>query len=238
MWRRGEGLRLVAAAGPSRPVGEKDRQMARVLLARAQRDGRFGASDVYEQRLEALAGVVTRADLDVLVADLDDLVPEPVRAQVLGVLRQAYGDGTLSSDGFDERTDRCLGMLTAKEAEALVSDLGYRIERAERAHRMRTLASRVASRVAPPAAVGICSGAAVLAAPVALGTGVGHWVPLAVGTGAFGAVCASGIALAWRLRPRPAWRAPMRAGELASRATRRGEASSECQRAPQRRAGR
>ncbi|MGC8470709.1 MAG: hypothetical protein ACP5PM_00225 [Acidimicrobiales bacterium] len=234
MWRRGAGLRLVAAAGPSRRIGEKDRQMARGLLARAQRDGQFGASDVYEQRLDALAGVVTRADLDVLVADLDELVPEPLRAQVLAVVRQAYADGTLPADGFDERTERCLGMLTAKEAEGLVSDLGYRIERAARAHRVRTLASRVA----PPAAVGICSGAAVLAAPVALGTGVGHWVPLAVATGAFGAVCASGVALAWKLRPRPAWRAPTRAGELPSKATRRGEASSECQRVPQRRAGR
>ena len=235
MWRRGGGLRLVAAAGPSRPIGEKDRQEARGLLARARREGRFGASDVYEQRLEALAGVVTRADLDVLVADLDELVPEPLRAQVLGVLRQAYADGTLPADGFDERTDRCLGMLTAKEAAALVADLGYRIERAGRAHRLRTLASRVA----PPAVVGVCSGAAVLAAPVALGTGVGHWMPLAVATGAFGSVCASGVALAWRLRrPGPAWRAPTRAGERPSRATRRGEAFSECQRAPRRRAGR
>ena len=207
MWRRGEGLRLVAAAGPSRPVGEKDRHMARVLLARAQREGRFGASDVYEQRLEALAGVVTRADLDVLVADLDELVPEALRAQVLAVVRQAYAGGTLPADGFYERTERCLGMLTATEAEALVFDLGYRIERAERAHRLRTLASRVA----PPAAVGVCSGAAVLGIPVALGTGVAHWVPLAVGTAVFGTACASGVALAWTLCPRPRWRAPVRA---------------------------
>ncbi|MDA8074897.1 MAG: DUF1707 domain-containing protein [Actinomycetota bacterium] len=210
MWRRGGGLRLVPAAGPPRRIGEKDRQEARGLLARAQREGRFGASDVYEQRLEALAVAVTRRDVDVLVADLDELVPEPLRAHVLAVVRQAYADGTLPADGFDERTERCLGMLTAKEAAALVADLGYQIERAGRAQRLRALASRVA----PPAAVGICSGAAVLAAPVALGTGVAHWMPLAVGTGVFGAVCASGVALAWRLRPRPAWRAPTRTREL------------------------
>ena len=210
MWRRGRGFRLVPVAGPPRRIGEKERQEARGLLARAQREGRFGASDVYEQRLEALAGVVTRADLDVLVADLDELVPEALRAQVLAVVRQAYAGGTLPADGFYERTERCLGMLTATEAEALVFDLGYRIERAERAHRLRTLASRVA----PPAAVGVCSGAAVLGIPVALGTGVAHWVPLAVGTGVFGTVCASGVALAWRLRPQPAWRAPTRAEEV------------------------
>jgi len=206
MWRRGTNLRLVRVAGPPRRIGEKDRQKARGLLARAQREGRFGALDVYEQRLEALAGAVSTGDLDALVADLDELVCEPVRVQLLAVIRRAYADGTLPADGFYERTERCLGMLTATEASALVSDLGYGLERTRSAHRLRALASRVA----PPALVGVCSGAAVLAAPVALGTGVAHWVPLAVGTGVFGTACASGVALAWRLRPLPGRRAPVR----------------------------
>ena len=207
MWRRGRGFRLVPVAGPPRRIGEKERQEARGLLARAQREGRFGASDVYEQRLEGLAGAVTKADLDAIVADLDELIPEATRAQLLAVIRQAHADGTLPADGFYERTERCLGTVTRNEAAALVTDLGYRIERAERATRLRKLASRVA----PPAVVGVCSGVAVLAAPVALGTGVAHWVPLAVGTAVFGTACASGVALAWTLCPRPRWRAPVRA---------------------------
>ena len=207
MWRRGRGFRLVPVAGPPRRIGEKERQEARGLLARAQREGRFGASDVYEQRLEGLVGAVTKADLDSIVADLDELIPEATRAQLLAVIRQAHADGTLPADGFYERTERCLGTVTRNEAAALVIDLGYRIERTERATRLRKLASRVA----PPAVVGVCSGAAVLAAPVALGTGVAHWVPLAVGTAAFGTMCTSGVMLAWTLRPRPRWRAPVRA---------------------------
>ncbi len=209
MWRRGRGFRLVPADGLPRRISEKERQEARGLLTRAQREGRFGASDVYEQRLEGLAGAVTKADLDAIVADLDELIPETTRAQLLAVVRQAHADGTLPADGFYERTERCLGAVTRNEAATLVSDLGYRIERAERVPRLRKLPSRVA----PPAVVGVCSGVAVLAAPVALGTGVAHWVPLAVGTAVFGTACASGVAFAWTLRSRPRWRAPVRARE-------------------------
>ena len=209
MWRRGRGFRLVPADGLPRRSSEKERQEARGLLTRAQREGRFGASDVYEQRLEGLAGAVTKADLDAIVADLDELIPETTRAQLLAVVRQAHADGTLPADGFYERTERCLGAVTRNEAATLVSDLGYRIERAERVPRLRKLPSRVA----PPAVVGVCSGVAVLAAPVALGTGVAHWVPLAVGTAVFGTACASGVAFAWTLRSRPRWRAPVRARE-------------------------
>ncbi len=220
MWRREAGLRLVPVPGPMTRIGEKDRQKARGLLARARREGRFGTSDVYEQRLERLAGAVSTADLDGLVADLDELVCEQLRAQLLAVVRRAYADGTLSADQFDERTERCLGMLRVTEATALVSDLGYRIERARRAHRLRSLAPRLIA----PAVVGVCSGAAVLAAPVALGTGVAHWVPLAVGTGVFGAACASGVALAWRLRPSTGWRSGVRgAGVPAGRRATRPE---------------
>ena len=209
MWRRGRGFRLVPADGLPRRISEKERQEARGLLTRAQREGRFGASDVYEQRLEGLAGAVTKADLDAIVADLDELIPETTRAQLLAVVRQAHADGTLPADGFYERTERCLGAVTRNEAATLVSDLGYRIERAERVPRLRKLPSCVA----PPAVVGVCSGVAVLAAPVALGTGVAHWVPLAVGTAVFGTACASGVAFAWTLRSRPRWRAPVRARE-------------------------
>lgn len=201
---RASRLRVVPAGGPAQPVTERERRAARRVLARAQHEGRFGVSDLYEQRLEALAGVATRAGLDVLVGDLDDLLTDPSRERVLEVIRHAHAVGTLQLADFDERTERCLGPITSQEAGTLVSDLGFRIERPAGPSRVR----RIASRAAPAAVVGVLSGAAVLAAPIGFGVGVSPWVPLAVGTGVFGALFAAVVTLAWKVRGPVVWRTP------------------------------
>lgn len=195
---------MVPAGGPARPVTERERRAARLLLARAQREGRFGVSDLYEVRLDALAGVATRAELELVVRDVDDLLTDATRERVLAVVRHAHAVGTLPLAGFDERTERCLGAITSQEAEALVSDLGYLVERTARPTRTR----RIASRAAPAALVGVLSGAAVLAAPIGFGVGVSPWVPLAAGTAVFGALFASVVTLAWKVRGPFRWRSP------------------------------
>jgi hypothetical protein len=200
--RRGKRFDLVPVTGPSKPLTESERREARDLLARAQGEGRFGSSDVYEQRLERLANASTKADLSPLLDDLDDLLDDSLRAGLLAVIRAAHARGHLSAEQFDQRTDRSLGALRATQARELVADLGYGIERQVNAPRLQVLVVRVI----PPVLAGVCSGAAVLAAPVALGTGVAHWVPLALGAGVFGTACASGVALAWRLRAPAGWR--------------------------------
>ncbi|HEY1734884.1 MAG TPA: DUF1707 domain-containing protein, partial [Acidimicrobiales bacterium] len=66
-----------------RRVGDVERSRAADALARAQREGRFGSSDLYEQRMDELPTTRCQADLDRLTGDLDDFVPAPVRQEVL-----------------------------------------------------------------------------------------------------------------------------------------------------------
>ena len=70
-------------------------------------------------------------------------VSEKERQEVRALLVRARRDGRFGS--FD---------LYEQRLEALVSDLGYRIERVDRAPGLRTLASRVAPQVAAGAGAG------------------------------------------------------------------------------------
>lgn|GEM_PF-3400125 len=184
--------------GPGRAVSERDRREARARLSAAQRAGCFGTSDLYEERLEALAAASTDADLEAIVGDLPELLTDHARAQVLAVVRDAHVQGRLGPADFDERTERCLGPLTRADAELVVSDLGYRVEHRVPPRRVR----RLVSRCAPAVGAGVLCGAAVLVAPAGLGVPVEPWVPLAAGVGVFAAAFAALLRLAVGLRGR------------------------------------
>ena len=141
-----------------------------------------------------------QADLDRLTGDLDDLVPAPVRQEVLEAVARARARGVLDFDEFDVRSDRGLGPLTYTAAERLVGDLGYEIT-----GRTALVPSRWRRRfrvVAVPAAVGGLVGTALVAVPAAVdlpGDAV-QWLPLAVGTGLLAAVGTAIATVAWKVR--------------------------------------
>lgn len=198
-------LRLRRGMPPGAQVGdqrvsEAEREGAARRLARAQHDGRFGSGDGYEQRMEQLLGARSRADVDRLVGDLDDLVPGTVRRRMLRVVAAAHADGRLDFEEFSRRTDRCLEPLDRRAAEGLVGDLGYRLARPVR---RRPWWAPVARRVGVPAAVGGVVGTALVAVPAGLDLpgGLSQWLPLAVGTGVFSAVGTGIASLAWWARP-------------------------------------
>lgn len=203
--RPGRSLRL-RRSRPSGPaagdqlVTEEARDVAARRLARAQREGRFASSDLYERRMEALLGARRRSDLDRIAGDLDDLVPGSVRSRLLRVVARAHADGRLDFEEFTRRSDRCLEPLTRVEADALVADLGFRLVR--RARRGPAWLG-VVRRVAVPAAVGGAVGTALVAVPAGLDLpgGFSQWLPLAVGTGVFSAVGTGVATLAWLVRP-------------------------------------
>lgn len=215
-WHRHDRVRLDEAAAPdaafraARRVSEREREAAAGLLARAQRDGRFGASDLYERRMEALLTARTQADLDGLVGDLDDLVTARVRTRMLRVIARARAEGRLDFDEFCERTDRCLEPLARLHADGLVGDLGYRVVRPVR---RRPSWEPMARRVALTGLAGGAVGTALVTVPTALDLpgGVGQWLPLAIGTGVFSAVGTAIAAVAWTVRGAEARAALVRA---------------------------
>ena len=194
------GDRTPGDGGGDRRVGDAERSQAADALARAQREGRFGSSDLYEQRMDELPAARRQADLDRLTGDLDDLVPAPVRQEVLEAVARAHARGILDFDEFDVRSDRGLGPLTYAAAEQLVGDLGYEIT-----GWTAPVPSRWRRRfrvVAVPAAVGGLVGTALVAVPAAVdlpGDAV-QWLPLAVGTGLFAAVGTAIATVAWKVR--------------------------------------
>ncbi len=211
-------LRLVAdgarASSADRRPTDRERHEAATLLGHAQREGRFGASDLYERRLGAVEAATSRRELDALVADLDALVPETVRAEVIELLCRAHADGRLGVEELDERTSRCFGPLDAAGADALVGDLGHRIVRGDPARtaypyqaawwRRGLRPRRVLRSVRAPVGVGAGVCAVVLAVPATLSVpgGEGQWVSLAVSCGLFSAVATVISACAWKLRAR------------------------------------
>lgn len=201
------GLRLrLRRSRPSGSVAasqlltEQDRDRAARQLARAQRDGRFASSDLYEQRMEVLLGARRRSDLDQVVGDLDDLVPARVRSRLLHLLARAHADGRLDYEQFSSRTDRCLEPLDHAGGDRLVADLGFRLTTPVRS---RPAWVGTLRRVAVPAALGGAVGTALVAVPAGLDLpgGLSQWLPLAIGTGAFSAVGTGVATLAWLLRP-------------------------------------
>jgi Domain of unknown function (DUF1707) len=182
-----------------RRVTEAERETAAGLLSQAQRDGRFGASDLYERRMEALVAARTQADVDALVGDLRDLVTGRVRTRMLRVIARARADGQLDFDEFCERTDRCLEPLSRAHADGLVGDLGYQVVRPLR---RRPSWEPAARRVAAASVVGGLVGTALVAVPSALDLpgGLGQWMPLAVGTGIVSAIGTAIAAVAWTVR--------------------------------------
>jgi uncharacterized protein DUF1707 len=202
----GDGSAVADAGGyraGDRRVGDAERARAADALARAQRDGRFGSSDLYEQRMDELPAARCQADLDRLTGDLDDLVPAPVRQEVLDAVAKAHARGVLDFDEFDVRSDRSLGPLTYAAANRLVTDLGYEI--ADRTTAVPSRWRRWLGVVAVPAAVGGIVGTGLVAVPAAVdlpGDAV-HWLPLAVGTGLFAAIGTAIAAVAWRVRRPP-----------------------------------
>ncbi|MGH8981788.1 MAG: DUF1707 SHOCT-like domain-containing protein [Acidimicrobiales bacterium] len=180
-------------------VSEHDREVAAGLLGHAQRAGHFGASDLYERRMEGLVTASSWADLDVLTADLKELVTGKVRTRMLRVIAKARAQDRLDFDEFCERTDRCLLPLMREDAEKLVGDLGYRVVHPGRHHPDWEPAAR---RAAFTGLVGGLVGMVLVAVPTSLDLpgGVGQWLPLAIGTGVFTAI-GSGIAsIAWQVR--------------------------------------
>lgn len=188
-----------AAARAARRVGEREREAAAALLARAQRDGRFGASDLYERRMEGLLTARTQGELDGLVGDLEELVDARVRTRMLRVIARARADGRLDFDEFCQRTDRCLEPLARAHANGVVGDLGYRVVRPVR---RRPGWEPAARRVVLTGIAGGVLGTALVAVPTALDLpgGVGQWLPLALGTGLFSAVGTAVAAVAWAVR--------------------------------------
>ena len=188
-----------AAARAARRIGEREREAAAAALARAQRDGRFGASDLYERRMEVVLAARTQADLDRIVGDLEELVPARVRTRMLRVIARARADGRLDFDEFCERTDRCLEPLARAHADGLVGDLGFRVVRPVR---RRPAWEPAARKVVLTGLAGGAVGTALVAVPTALDLpgGVGQWLPLAVGTGVFSAVGTAIAAVAWTVR--------------------------------------
>lgn len=203
--RRHDQLRLAVSPVNGRlprsamRVGERDREIAAGLLARAQAAGRFGASDLYERRMEELVTARTWADLDVLTADLKELVTSKVRTRMLRVIAKARAEDRLDFDEFCERTDRCLQPITRADAQDLVGDLGYRVVRPGRHHPTWEPAAR---RVAFTGLIGGLAGTVLVAVPTSLDLpgGVGQWLPLAIGTGVFSAIGSSIAAFAWQVR--------------------------------------
>lgn len=185
---------------PARRVGERDREAAATRLARASRAGRFGASDLYERRMEALVTARTRGDIDRLTRDLDELVTGRLRTRMLRAIAKARAEDRLDFDEFCGRTDRCLEPITRADADGLVADLGLRVVR--RARHRRSW-EPVVRRVVLTGLVGGVAGTALVAVPTALDLpgGVGQWLPLAVGTGIFSAIGSGIAALAWLVRP-------------------------------------
>lgn len=184
----------------ARRVGEREREAAAALLARASRAGRFGASDLYERRMEELVTARTQSDIDRLTGDLDELVTGKIRTRMLRVIAKARAEGRLEFAEFCERTDRCLEPVTRTRANGLVGDLGYRVVRPGRRRHSWEPAAR---RVALAGLVGGVAGTALVVVPSALDLpgGVGQWLPLAVGTGVFSAIGSGLASLAWLVRP-------------------------------------
>ncbi|MGH9087949.1 MAG: hypothetical protein ACRDYZ_07530 [Acidimicrobiales bacterium] len=206
-WLSRRDLRL-RRAGPgagadTQRATEATRDRAARRLARAQHEGRFASSDLYECRMEALLTARRQADVDRLVGDLEDLVPAHVRSRMLRVIARAHADGRLDLDDFDHRTDRCLEPLRRDAADALVADLGYRLVRPGRPLGRPGPWARAARRIGVPAAVGGVVGTALVAVPAGLDLpgGLAQWLPLALGTGAFSAVGTGIATLAWLSRP-------------------------------------
>lgn len=207
-WRRQDRMRLGEAGAPdaasraTRRVSEREREEAAARLARAHRDGRFGASDLYERRMEALLTTRTQADLDRVVGDLDELVTARVRTRMLRVIARARAEGRLDFDEFCQRTDRCLEPLVRAHADGLVGDLGHRIVRPLR---RRPSWEPLARRALVTGLAGGAVGTALVAIPTALDLpgGVGQWLPLAIGTGVFSAVGSAIASVAWTVRGGP-----------------------------------
>lgn len=201
-----------AAEQDLRRVTEAERETAAALLARAQRDGRFGASDLYERRMESLVSARTEGELRALVGDLDDLVTGRVRTRMLQVIARARADGRLDFEEFCERTDRCLEPLSHVHADGLVGDLGYRVVQPLR---RRPSWEPAARRVAAASVVGGFVGTALVAVPSALDLpgGLGQWLPLAVATGIVSAVGTAIAAVAWTVRSAGSHPTIVRAGE-------------------------
>lgn len=187
------------AARATRRISEHDREEAAAALGRAHRDGRFGASDLYEQRMEALLTARTQGDLDRVVGDLGELVTARVRTRMLRVIARARAEGRLDFDEFCARTDRCLEPLVRAHADGLVGDLGYRVVRPVR---RRYWWEPLARRAALTGLAGGAIGAALVAVPTALDLpgGVGQWLPLAIGTGVFSALGTAIATVAWTVR--------------------------------------
>jgi len=183
-------------------VGDADRARAAAALSGAQRDGRFGSSDEYERRMEALAAARRQSDVVALTGDLDDLVPSPVRQEVLDAVARAHARGLLDFEEFEGRSDRALRPLSYADAGVLVADLGYEV--VDRRNREPARWRRWVRLVGVPAAVGGVAGVALVAVPAAVdlpGDAV-HWLPLAIGTGVFTAVGSAIAAVAWKVRRR------------------------------------
>lgn len=206
----------------ARRVSEGEREQAAGQLARAQREGRFGASDMYERRMEGLLTARTQGDLDALVGDLDDLVTARIRTRMLRVIARARAEGRLDFDEFCQRTDRCLEPLVRVHADGLVGDLGYRVVRPVRRHRPW---EPLARRAAMTGLAGGAVGTALVAVPTALDLpgGVGQWLPLALGTGVFTAVGTAIATVAWTVRGAEARAALARARQLAGPAKGSGQ---------------
>lgn len=150
--------------------------------------------------MEELVTARTRADVDRLIADLDELVTGKIRTRMLRVIAKARVEDRLGFDEFCERTDRCLEPITRAHADGLVADLGYRVVR--RARRGRSW-EPVARRIVLTGLVAGVAGTALVAVPAALDLpgGIGQWLPLALGTGFFSAIGSGVAALAWMVRP-------------------------------------
>lgn len=200
-------------ARAARRVSEGERELAAGQLARAQREGRFGASDLYEQRMEGLLTARTQGDLDALVGDLGELVTARIRTRMLRVIARARAEGRLDFDEFCQRTDRCLEPLAREHADGLVGDLGYRLVRPVRRRRSW---EPLARRAALTGLVGGAVGTALVAVPTALDLpgGVGQWLPLAAGTGVFTAVGTAIATVAWTVRGAEARAAVARARQI------------------------
>lgn len=222
--RRGPELRLeelpsgVPGTTSARRITDATRERAATALGRAQREGRFGSSDLYERRMAGLPSARRQRDLDDLLADLDDLVPGRVRDGMLRLIARAHADGRLDFVQFSMRSDRCLGPLTRLEADALVHDLGYRVAWANRGLLSRSEWAAPVRRVAALGGAGGIVGAGLVAVPagIDLPGGISLWLPLAIATGVFTGLGTAIAAVAWMVR-RPVRRLPERASTLGER---------------------
>lgn len=225
-------------ATPEHRISDTGREEAAEALGRAQRDGRFGASDLYERRMASLHGAARQRDLDDLLGDLDDLVPGRVREGMLRAVARAHAEGRLDFAEFSARSDRCLGPLSRAEAEALVRDLGYRIALPMPQRGALAAWAGPLRRVTTVAAVGGIVGAGLVALPAGLELPgeISMWLPLVFVTGAFTAVASAIATVAWMVR-RPVRRWPSRAGTLDGRGddlSGNGDDRRECSAGPAR----